>query len=68
MGGVDKYPFPKYTWSPAGGWWHETKNWRAKTGIAMGVMAFLMLPIAFHSKQTHIKFPSEERRNIARIE
>ncbi|GLD99525.1 hypothetical protein PINS_up008251 [Pythium insidiosum] len=68
MGGVDKYPFPKYTWSPAGGWWHETKNWRTKTGIAMGVMAFLMLPIAMHSKQTHIKFPSEERRNIARIE
>ncbi|DBA02075.1 TPA: hypothetical protein N0F65_011142 [Lagenidium giganteum] len=66
MGGVDKYPYPKATWSPAGGWWHEVKNWRARTGVAMVVMAVGIVPFVLHSKQNQIKFPSEERRGVAR--
>jgi hypothetical protein len=64
MGGVDKYPYPKYTWSPAGGWWLETKQWRQKTGIALGVMALIALPLAMHSKRTAVHYPSEERRKL----
>ncbi|TMW65069.1 hypothetical protein Poli38472_009236 [Pythium oligandrum] len=68
MGGVDKYPYPKYTWSPAGGWWLETKNWRTKTGVALGVMALVALPLALHSSRTHVKYPSPERRKLSRGE
>lgn len=64
MGGVDKYPYPKYTWSPAGGWWHETKNWQRKTGMALAVITLIAIPLTVHSKQTHVKFPSPERRKL----
>lgn len=64
MGGVEKYPYPKYTWSPAGGWWHETKNWRAKTGTALVVMTLAVLPLALYSRKNLVKFPSEERRKL----
>ncbi|KAF1328630.1 hypothetical protein FI667_g6660, partial [Globisporangium splendens] len=65
MGGVDKFPYPKATWSPAGGWWHETKNWRGKTGTALVVMTLTILPLALYSRGNHVKFPSEERRKLA---
>lgn len=65
MGGVDKYPYPKATWSPAGGWWQETKNWRGKTGSALVVMTLAILPLALYSRGNHVKFPSEERRKLA---
>lgn len=66
MGGSEQYPYPKYTWSPAGGWWLQTKNWQRKTGVALVVMAVAITPLAFFSRQNHIKYPSEERRGSNR--
>lgn len=36
MGAVN-FPYPKWVWSPAGGWWCEPKNWRRNTAICLGV-------------------------------
>lgn len=58
----EQYPYPKYTWSPAGGWWLETKHWQRKTGVAVAVMGLAILPLALYSRQSYVKFPSEERR------
>jgi hypothetical protein len=62
MGGVDKYPYPKATWSPSGGWWHEVKNWKSRTGLAVVTITAIMLPLAYYSNSNHVKFPSEEYR------
>ncbi|KAJ7661695.1 hypothetical protein B0H17DRAFT_323071 [Mycena rosella] len=34
MGGGGRYPYPKYVWSPAGGWWSQPANWKMNTFIA----------------------------------
>ncbi|KDO21316.1 hypothetical protein SPRG_13208 [Saprolegnia parasitica CBS 223.65] len=42
MGAVSKFPYPKHTWSPAGGWWNEPKNWKTRTGVLVGVLGLLI--------------------------
>ncbi|KAL7680032.1 hypothetical protein Plhal304r1_c070g0158591 [Plasmopara halstedii] len=64
MSGGGEYPYPKYTWSPAGGWWAKTKNWQRKTSVALVAMAAVAGPIALYSNSNHIKFPAEERRKL----
>ncbi|KAE9236559.1 hypothetical protein PF005_g1007 [Phytophthora fragariae] len=64
MSGGGEYPYPKYTWSPAGGWWAKTKNWQRKTGVALVVLAAAAAPLALFSSSNHIKFPAEERRKL----
>ncbi|CAO1624456.1 unnamed protein product [Parajaminaea phylloscopi] len=34
MGAGPRYPYPKYVWSPAGGWWSRPSNWKANTAVA----------------------------------
>ncbi|KAF8072081.1 hypothetical protein FPV67DRAFT_1411333, partial [Lyophyllum atratum] len=39
-GGAPRYPYPKFVWSPAGGWWTRPSNWRSNTAIAFaGILA-----------------------------
>uniref|UniRef100_A0AAV1UHU3 Uncharacterized protein n=1 Tax=Peronospora matthiolae TaxID=2874970 RepID=A0AAV1UHU3_9STRA len=59
-----EYPYPKYTWSPAGGWWAKTDKWQRKTGLAIVVLAAVAAPLALYSRANHIKFPAEERRKL----
>eukprot|EP01115_Flamella_aegyptia_P010560 TRINITY_DN46_c0_g1_i2.p1 TRINITY_DN46_c0_g1~~TRINITY_DN46_c0_g1_i2.p1 ORF type:complete len:109 (-),score=16.72 TRINITY_DN46_c0_g1_i2:133-432(-) len=36
MGGSGKYAYPKYVWSPTGGWWNTApKNWLRNTYFAL---------------------------------
>ncbi|KAG7446137.1 uncharacterized protein BT62DRAFT_895364, partial [Guyanagaster necrorhizus] len=43
-GGGGRYPYPKYVWSPAGGWWVQPSNWKANTAIvATGIFAIAYL-------------------------
>lgn len=63
-GGHDFFHYPKYTWSPAGGWWLQTKNWQRKTGVALACVTVAILPLAIYSKQNLVKYPSEERRKL----
>ena len=39
LGGGGHFHHPKYVWSPAGGWWGNTKNGPRNTVIAVGLMA-----------------------------
>ncbi|RLN26020.1 hypothetical protein BBJ28_00002704 [Nothophytophthora sp. Chile5] len=64
MSGGGEYPYPKYTWSPAGGWWAKTQNWPRKAGVAVLFMAVAVSPVVLFSTKNHIKFPAEERRRV----
>lgn len=35
--GAANFPYPKWVWSPAGGWWCEPKQWKRNTAICLGV-------------------------------
>ncbi|KAJ6625773.1 hypothetical protein B0H10DRAFT_2000587 [Mycena sp. CBHHK59/15] len=39
MGGGGRYPYPKFVWSPAGGWWAQPANWKMNTFIICCGMA-----------------------------
>ena len=41
MGAV-RFPYPKWVWSPAGGWWVQPKNGTRNTAIALGVWAVIL--------------------------
>ncbi|ETW01061.1 hypothetical protein H310_06689 [Aphanomyces invadans] len=63
MGAVTKYPYPKHTWSPAGGWWNKPANWKNRTGILAGVMVLLIVPMtAFSTKhnRTYSHLPKKD--------
>lgn len=40
MGGDRRFYYPKYVWSPAGGWWHNPPNWKRNTVlVGLGIVA-----------------------------
>ncbi|KAK2570001.1 hypothetical protein P5673_005869 [Acropora cervicornis] len=49
MGGVKKFDYPKYVWSPAGGWWCNPRNWKRNTAIAFGVIFAMCIPVHYIS-------------------
>ncbi|CAM9776298.1 unnamed protein product [Chrysoparadoxa australica] len=58
MGGGRRYHYPKYVWSPAGGWWADPKNWKRNTMFASALLVGLVAVTASTSWQ-------KERRPIA---
>ena len=40
--GAANFPYPKWVWSPAGGWWCEPKMWKRNTAICAGVWAAIL--------------------------
>eukprot|EP01135_Chromosphaera_perkinsii_P001524 Nk52_evm4s206 gene=Nk52_evmTU4s206 len=60
MGGTPRYEYPRYVWSPAGGWWCNPPNWKRNTFLAFaGTFAAASLVFQWSS--------SIERRPIAPI-
>ena len=44
MGGQRRYNYPKFVWSPVGGWWNVSPpNWKKNTAIAVGASALITL-------------------------
>lgn len=41
MGGGHRYPYPKWVWSPSGGWWHTPKNANRNAVIYVGVCSII---------------------------
>ncbi|KAJ7282805.1 hypothetical protein C8J57DRAFT_1499771 [Mycena rebaudengoi] len=46
QGGGGRYPYPKFVWSPAGGWWSQPANWKMNTFIMSCGIAFVCGGIA----------------------
>lgn len=52
MGGVTKYPVPRFVWSHAGGWWRDNhETWRRSLVVAAGTIAGVLGLIANKSVQ-----------------
>ena len=45
MGGARRFPYPKWVWSPSGGWWPNPVNWKRNTAIYLGA-SFLICAAA----------------------
>eukprot|EP00042_Codosiga_hollandica_P008408 m.19309 g.19309 ORF g.19309 m.19309 type:complete len:80 (-) comp30886_c0_seq1:96-335(-) len=58
MGGVTRFDFPRYVWSPSGGWWNNPRAWRSNTALAFTGALLLAIPVFVYSA-------SHERRPIA---
>ena len=56
MGGDRKFYYPRYVWSPAGGWWrHSPPNWQRNTAlVALGIAA-LVIPLASASNRLEVR-------------
>ena len=49
MGAGPKMPYPKWVWSPAGGWYCNPPNWKRNTAIVLagwGVLAYFTFKIS----------------------
>lgn len=45
MGGGRHFHYPKYVWSPSGGWWSNPANWKANTAVALAGVAITALGV-----------------------
>ncbi|XP_065070205.1 uncharacterized protein LOC135695148 [Rhopilema esculentum] len=48
MGGGKRFDYPKYVWSPTGGWWCEPRNWKRNTAFAFIGLFAAMIPIIYY--------------------
>ena len=55
------FPYPKWVWSPAGGWWCEPKNGSRNTMIAAGIWGVITAFPVFndHTDYSLISIPSQ---------
>ena len=55
MSGGHRFPYPKYVWSPAGGWWANPVHWKRNTAIYvafMGLACYGLVSVAEPRKVT----------------
>lgn len=53
MGGGRKYHYPKWVWSPAGGWWAAPASWKRNTAIyAVAVAGICFCAVSFAEPKT----------------
>jgi len=48
-GGGDHWEYPKYVWSPAGGWWNNPKNGGRNTIFAAMIATAVLIPLWMYS-------------------
>jgi hypothetical protein len=51
MGGTKEFAYPKYVWSPAGGWWCNPRYWKRNTAIAFMAIFAISVPVFYISAQ-----------------
>mmetsp|Transcript_49298 Transcript_49298/g.115338 ORF Transcript_49298/g.115338 Transcript_49298/m.115338 type:complete len:86 (-) Transcript_49298:17-274(-) len=63
MAPIEKWPYPKWVWSPVGGWWCEPPNAKRNLGITMvGLVVVLGVVCKFSS--AHERRPNTPIRPI----
>ena len=56
MGGGRRYPYPKWVWSPAGGWWPNPVHWKRNSLIYVGVSLFLAKVVYDYSEKNTVSY------------
>ena len=53
MGGGHRFPYPKWVWSPSGGWWPVVPNWKRNTAIyCVGMAGVLYMAYLYAEPRT----------------
>ncbi|XP_004345232.1 hypothetical protein CAOG_06483 [Capsaspora owczarzaki ATCC 30864] len=55
MGGGARFEFPRYVWSPTGGWWPEPKMWKRNTLLAGAFIVAACIPVYNLSKRLEVR-------------
>lgn len=55
LGGDRKFNYPKYVWTPAGGWWHHPVNGPRNTRIAALAIVAVAIPIMMVSASKEVR-------------
>ena len=53
--GVKKFDYPKYVWSPSGGWWCNPRHWKRNTVYAFLVAGGLSAVVWYISAQLEVE-------------
>lgn len=55
QGAGKKFPYPKYVWSPAGGWWCNPRHWKRNTVYAFVWLGGLSAVVWYISAQLEVR-------------
>ena len=55
QGGGEHYEFPKFVWSPAGGWWSNPRHWKRNTIVIVTVAAAFTIPFVKYSAANEVR-------------
>lgn len=55
MGGGHHFHYPKYVWSPSGGWWPNPAHWKRNTFVAGASIAVLALCIVAFGESKKVR-------------
>jgi hypothetical protein len=67
MGGGRRYHYPKWVWSPAGGWWASPANWKRNTAIYFGVSAVIISAGWLYSEQNTVSVDIDQHCGLIRV-
>ena len=68
MGGGRRYPYPKWVWSPAGGWWPSPTKWKRDSAIFLGVSAVACYLLYNYAEANTVSFVSAFGSILSTIE
>ena len=55
QGGTKTFDYPKYVWSPSGGWWCNPRYWRRNTAVAFFAIFSLSIPVFYISSRLEVR-------------
>jgi hypothetical protein len=58
MGGGRRFHFPKWVWTPYGGWWADPPKWKRDTAIALVAINTTMYFVFQWSEKNMVSFMS----------
>ncbi len=54
IGAPPQYPYPKWVWSPTGGWWPNPRKWRINTAVVVFGLVMINVPIYLYSERNQV--------------
>ncbi|KAJ3358903.1 hypothetical protein AMAG_19800 [Allomyces macrogynus ATCC 38327] len=66
MGGAPHKPYPRWVYSPTGGWWSQPANWKVNTAVTIGALALLTSFVWRTSEEKEAEFRAQQERGVAR--
>lgn len=48
------YPYPKWVWSPLGGWWPHPRKWKINTAVVIFGLILVNYPVYLFSNRNEV--------------